>query len=374
MFFIAFACAGGMIATSVWAQGAHPFGVPEAPSVAGVPEFLRDFVGYVSYWQSHFYRQLTGAVRSWQDQGGFGGLLIGLSFAYGVFHALGPGHGKAVIASYVLANQETALNGARLALAASLVQAMVAIALVSLLAVVFNVTSSVMNEATRLLETAAYAMVVVLGLMLVWRKMLRPLVRQWQDHRATAAHHHSGLDAHGLHDAAAPFGRERLQHAGGAHTGEAPASAHAHTARGVHEHRAAQHVLHDDCCGHAHVPAPETVSGPLDLRRAWIAILGVGLRPCSGALIVLVFALAQDFYLAGIAAALAMGVGTGLTVAALAVLSAWSRHVSVRIGGLLSSRAAAWTRYVIESLAAVLVLTIGLLLFCATLLGNHPPG
>ena len=112
----------------------------------------------------------------------------------------------------------------------------------------------------------------------------------------------------------------------------------------------------------------------MSLRGAWIAIVAVGLRPCSGALIVLVFALAQDFYFAGIASALAMGAGTGMTVAALAMLSAWARQASTRVSGLLSSRAALWTRYAIESAAALLVLTLGLLLLSATLQGSRISG
>jgi len=349
---------GGVFGGQVWAQAAHPFGAPEQGVSAGGPDVLRRFFGFVSYWQSHFYRQLTGAVRAWQEQGGWGGLLIGLSFAYGVFHALGPGHGKAVIASYVLANRQTARNGAVLALAASLVQALVAIALVSVLALVFNVTAGVMNEATRWLEITAYAMVVVLGLMLVWRKALRPLVRAANggaDHARDQRHahgHHSDAHAH-------------------QHAGDHP---HAHDHQHDHGHAHSHAHSHDDCCGHAHVPPPETMAGALSLRRAWVAILAIGLRPCSGALIVLVFALAQDFYFAGVASALAMGVGTGLTVAMLAVLSVWAGSATTRLGGMLSSRAAIWVRYAIESMAAVLVLALGALLLGATLFGSGTGG
>ncbi|MFA4913852.1 MAG: nickel/cobalt transporter, partial [Burkholderiaceae bacterium] len=291
-----------------------------------------------------------------------GGLLIGLSFAYGVFHALGPGHGKAVIASYVLANRQTARNGAVLAFAASLVQAMVAIAVVSVLALVFNVTAGVMNEATRWLEITAYAMVMVLGLMLVWRKALRPLIR--------------GRHSRGLEQGPG----DRRSH--DAH-GHAPNHGHSHSHSHSHGHGHGhvdgnQHHTHshdhDECCGHAHVPPPETMAGALSLRRAWVAILAIGLRPCSGALIVLVFALAQDFYFAGVASALAMGVGTGLTVAMLAVLSVWAGSATTRLGGLLSSRAAIWVRYAIESTAAVLVLALGVLLLGATLFGSGMGG
>ncbi len=318
------------------AQGAHPFGVPESGAGMGGPGWLAGFFGQVSAWQSHFYRQLTGAVRAWQADGGAAWALIGLSFAYGVFHALGPGHGKAVISSYVLANRQTARNGALLALASALIQALVAIALVAVLALVFNATAATMNNATRWLELASYALVTLLGLWLMWVKAVRPLLRARTGGRRDHEHGH----AHG----------------------------HEHGHKHQHGH---DHDHHHDCgCGHAHVPAPEQVSGPLNWRRAGTAILAVGLRPCSGALIVLVFALAQGFCLAGVASALAMGLGTGLTVAALACLAVAAGGAATRIGSRLSGTGAARLRYGVEALAAVAVLLLGVMLLGGVIAGG----
>lgn len=307
------------------AQGAHPFGVPESGAGMGGPGWLAGFFGQVSAWQSHFYRQLTGAVRAWQADGGAAWALIGLSFAYGVFHALGPGHGKAVISSYVLANRQTARNGALLALASALIQALVAIALVAVLALIFNATAATMNNATRWLELGSYALVTLLGAWLVWVKAIRPLLRT-----------RAGRAAEGA----------MLDHGHG----------HGHG--------------HDCGCGHAHAPASEQVSGPLNWRRAGTAILAVGLRPCSGALIVLVFALAQGFFLAGVASALAMGLGTGLTVAALACLAVAAGGAATRIGSRLSSAGAARLRYGVEALAALAVLLLGVMLLGGVIAGG----
>lgn len=320
---------GGAAAAA--AQGAHPFGVPEGGASVGGPGWLAGFFGQVSVWQSHFYRQLTGAVRAWQAEGGAAWALIGLSFAYGVFHALGPGHGKAVISSYVLANRQTARNGALLALASALIQALVAIALVAVLALIFNATAATMNNATRWLELGSYALVTLLGMWLVWVKAIRPLLRT----RAGPAPAESMLD-------------------------------HGHG----HEHSHHQHHDHDCGCGHAHVAAPAQVSGPLNWRRAATAILAVGLRPCSGALIVLVFALAQGFFLAGVASALAMGLGTGLTVAALACLAVAAGGAATRIGSRLSSAGAARLRYGVEALAALAVLLLGVMLLGGVIAGG----
>ncbi|MFQ6748933.1 nickel transporter, partial [Bordetella pertussis] len=158
----------------------------------GAPGWLAGWFGQVAMWQAHFYRQLTGAVRAWQAEGGAAWMLIGLSFAYGVFHALGPGHGKAVIASYVLANRQTARNGAWLALLSALAQALVAVALVTVLAVALGATAAAMNRATQWLETAAYAVVSLLGAWLVWQKALRPWWGSKGGHgHGHHAHHHA---------------------------------------------------------------------------------------------------------------------------------------------------------------------------------------
>ena len=118
------------------------------------------------------------------------------------------------------------------------------------------------------------------------------------------------------------------------------------------------------------MPPPEQVAGPLNWRRAWSAIFAVGLRPCSGALIVLVFALSQGFFLAGVASALAMGLGTGLTVAALACLAVAAGSAATRIGRRLSSTGAARLRYGVEALAALAVLLLGVMLLGGMVAGG----
>lgn len=358
------------------AQSAHPFGVPESGAGLGGPGWMASFFGQVSVWQSHFYRQLTAAVRAWQADGGAAWTLIGLSFAYGVFHALGPGHGKAVISSYVLANRQTARNGAVLALASSLVQALVAIALVTALALVFNVTAATMNQATRWLELASYALVTLLGVWLVWVKAVRPLLR-----KRAPAERPAGQAPGAPMPAAIAVPGAALK--GGAALRAITVQAAPVRQMSVQKnllgppdgntqgHASDHHHHHDDCgCGHAHVPPPEQVAGPLNWRRAWSAILAVGLRPCSGALIVLVFALSQGFFLAGVASALAMGLGTGLTVAALACLAVAAGGAATALGSRLSSASAARLRYGVEALAALAVLALGVLLLGGLLAGG----
>src|SRR5438105_11656505 len=97
-------------------------------------------------------------------------MLIGLSLAYGVFHAAGPGHGKAVISAYLFASGETLKKGILLSFAAALVQALSAIVLVTVLAMVLGATARAMDDMALTLERASYALMVAVGLWLLWRK------------------------------------------------------------------------------------------------------------------------------------------------------------------------------------------------------------
>lgn len=90
-------------------------------------------------------------------------------------------------------------------------------------------------------------------------------------------------------------------------------------------------------------------------------MLAVGLRPCTGAIIVLVFAFSQGVYGVGVAATLAMAVGTGLAVAVLAGLAVGARGFAARLAEGGAGWAVAGLRAA-ELLAALAVLAFGLLL------------
>ena len=189
-------------AEPVLAQTAHPFATPEQRLSMPSPGWFAEFSGQMAAWQGHFYRQLTGAVRAWKQDGWAAWLLLALSFGYGVFHALGPGHGKAVLTAYVLANRETIRNGALLAMLSAFLQAFVAIALVAIAAGVLQVSGVEMNRATWWLELASYAMMAALGAWLVYKHVLKPLIhsiRAWlsagQRPQTQHAHHTHGEHA-----------------------------------------------------------------------------------------------------------------------------------------------------------------------------------
>src|SRR6202048_5233574 len=127
----AYALIGLAAAGCIMSIAAHaatsPFGIA-TPDTSG--SYFGGPLGPVFAWvavhQAAFYRSLTAALASLKANPAGLWLLLGLSFAYGVFHAVGPGHGKAVISSYLMANQETARRGIVLSFASALMQSLVA--------------------------------------------------------------------------------------------------------------------------------------------------------------------------------------------------------------------------------------------------------
>jgi ABC-type nickel/cobalt efflux system permease component RcnA len=322
---------------SAWAQ-THPFGGVRPPP----PAAETGIVGWLLAKQGEFYRQLSGLVRAAKVDGGAAWALIGVSFVYGIFHAAGPGHGKAVISSYLVANEETWRRGIVLSFASALLQAIVAVLVVAVAAVALNATARTMNTAVWWIEVASYALIALMGARLTWVKG-GGLLRAWRQSRARPAPAHD----HGPHDTA-----HHDHGCGCAH--------HDHDHRHHHGHDHADHD-HGSHCGHSHGPVPAALAGPGGWRRGLTAIVAVGLRPCSGAILVLVFALAQGLFWAGIASTFAMGLGTAITVAAIATLAVGAKGVAAR---LAAGRNGSGTLIVrgIETGAAVLVMTFGVAL------------
>jgi ABC-type nickel/cobalt efflux system permease component RcnA len=263
--------------------------------------------------------------------------LVGIGFAYGVFHAAGPGHGKAVIASYMMANDRALRRGVVLAFLAALLQGSVAVALVGVAALIFNATSSEMNRAADGLALASYAGIIAIGLWLIWTKG-RALVAALRTHFARSA-----TIARGTLYQDAPW------RPGANGSGETAFRAHA---PGEEATRAAE-------CAHA--PDPAALGEGFSWRGAAATVVAAGSRPCSGAILVLVFALAQGLFAAGVVATYAMSLGTALTTGALAWAAVFAKTVAVRLAAGDDSRVALVARG-FEFVAALLVLAFGLAL------------
>ncbi|ASY64326.1 putative membrane protein [Sinorhizobium sojae CCBAU 05684] len=313
------------------ASAQSPLGIGSAEPSIPTTGLFGGFFAWVNAEQQGFYRMLTGALKAMRENPGQLWSLVGLSFTYGVLHAAGPGHGKAVISSYMIANETELKRGVLLSFLSSMLQGVVAILLIGAVYLVLRGSSINMTRATHSLEVASYALIAAFGGWLLFRK-LRSRVRP-----ALAVGH-----AHDEHD-----------------------HRHIH-----HGHDGHHHGPGEVCatCGHAHAPDPTMLKGDrFALREAWSAIVAVGLRPCSGALIVLSFALLNGLYLGGVLSVFAMSIGTAITVSILATMAVTAKGIAVRYAS--SHSAAARISSTIEIAGALLVLVLGLVLLGAALQG-----
>jgi nickel/cobalt exporter len=323
----------------------NPFGAHAAPDaqVGGI-------VGWLLTKQSEFYREMSSTIRAAKSDGSAVLTLLAISFAYGIFHAAGPGHGKAVISSYLVANEETARRGIVLSFVSALMQSLVAVLIVGIGAWLLNVTARTMCGAERVIEIASYTLIAAFGLRLVWTKgggFFRALQSSSRRAGPQLAMAHAAAHSHDRH------GHDHHHDHGQGHLSHATDASHDH----VHDHGGHGHV-HDAHCGHSHGPEPEALAGPGGWRRGFGAIFAVGIRPCSGAILVLVFALAQGLFWAGVAATFVMGIGTAITVATIALIAVSAKDLARRLssgregGGALVMRG-------LEFGAAGLVLLFG---------------
>lgn len=287
--------------------------------------------------QNHFHRALTGELGALRGRQGpsallASGALVGLAFLYGVFHAAGPGHGKAVIATYLLTQGQAMRRGIALAVASAFCQGLVALLLVYGLIGLAGWLPRESGVAVAWSERLSYLLVAGVGLLL----LLRALRALWR--RAS-----SGGTGH--------------------------AAGHAHHQR--HDHG------HEGCEACAHGPSAEQIARAGDWRASLAILLSVGLRPCSGAVVILVFARAVGLGWAGVAAVAAVSLGTAITVSALAWLAVHARELASRVAE--RSERLGRSRLMLLGEAAglaggLVILALGLSLLDSSFAPAHPLG
>ncbi|RWD78956.1 nickel/cobalt transporter [Mesorhizobium sp.] len=319
---------------------------------------------WINLRQQEFYRALAGAMKAMREDGNKLWLLIGLSFAYGIFHAAGPGHGKAVISSYMVANEVALKRGIVLSFVSALLQALTAILVMMLAYFVLRGTTISMTDAAWFLEVTSFVFVTLFGAWLLWRKAGPAILRLFGANppyslsAAHAGHSHAGHShthsVHALH-----------KHGHDGHDHDHGARDHHHDHGGHdHHHHAAGEVC--ETCGHSHAPDPTLLSGDrFDWRTAWSAVAAVGIRPCSGALIVLSFAMLNGLWFGGILSVLAMALGTAITVSILATLAVTAKNWAVYFAG--DGRMGNRIHSIVEIGGAAFVFLFGLLLLSASL-------
>lgn len=284
-----------------------------------------------------------------------GSYLIGFSFIYGMLHSLGPGHGKVIVSTYLATHPTKAKASLVLTVVSALLQALVAVLLVSVLIWGFNASMRVVNDKANMFVVLSFALVAVVGVLICWkalkniyRAMRQPQLRVKAIQPLTAQPFPSqskmSLNAH------------------------APATAiHA-----VHT----THKASSECgCGHQHVADAQSINNASTLREYAGIIVTIGIRPCTGAIMVLLFSNVVGLYWMGVLSALAMAVGTALTTSLIAIMTLTGKHLVKRYltaGNKGENGSLKVAGHYLQLFGGVLLVIIGMLLMNGQDVGMSP--
>ncbi|GAB2936288.1 nickel/cobalt efflux system [Hafnia psychrotolerans] len=254
-------------------------------------EYWRDFVQICISMQIFMHRYLVLyllEIRNGQYSGGL--FLVTSGFIYGLLHAVGPGHGKFVITTYLSTSREKMAISRLISFTGSMMQGVVAIAFVWLLAVIFNFSMGDLSLSRWYVEKASAVFIAFFGLITLARAFGFTPWRRNTKRRLPAF---------------SPL---------------------------INPPKAVFNQVHsaETCgCGHKHLSMPDDLSGTF-ASRLWV-ILSIGIRPCSGAILILVFANAVGMFRWGMAAAMSMALGTALSITIVATLVTHAREKVMKI-------------------------------------------
>jgi ABC-type nickel/cobalt efflux system permease component RcnA len=302
-----------------------------------MPSGLDGTILWLAEQQRLLNRELAEHLRLLKTDGGATaawGLAVA-GFIYGVIHAAGPGHGKAILTTYLLTQRARMARGVVLAIVAAYCQGVVAVVLIYGLTRLAGWLPRETSAAVAWSERTSFALIVAVG--------------GWLAIQAT----------------------RRLL----AGAGHAARQDHRHAADDRQAHASAQAAKDAGHCGHDHGPSSAQIERAHDLRAGLGVIASIGFRPCSGAILVLAFANALRMPWAGVAAVVAMSTGTGAATTTLAMLALTARSWAARLAeGRLSDAAAAVALNAAGLVGGTLLLLFGALMFAASWGPAHPLG
>jgi ABC-type nickel/cobalt efflux system permease component RcnA len=305
--------------------------------------FLEDPVLWMREKQQAFYGKMSGALRQMKSGSALAATwtLMLLSFGYGVFHAAGPGHGKAVITAWLLATEHELKRGILISFMSAIVQALTAIILVSALFLIVASVGATARNVAGYLESASYGLIGVMGLYLIWtalssfwpRKLIAPAPA------LVTAGPRQPLALHSF-ETFQPLANKNIP---------------------------ADHVHGPECgCGHSHVPDARDLRGDFSFAKAFSLAFAVGIRPCTGAILVLVFANGLGLYWAGVASTFAMAVGTFITVSVIAAMAVYSKKLAMRFASQ-DDRWLSWLGFALRIGGGSVIAFLGTILFLGSL-------
>ncbi len=268
--------------------------------------------------QRQFHRALTKELRDLRSKEGVGWMLVLMSFLYGVLHAAGPGHGKAVLTTYLLTHRSRLNRGVVMGTAAALLQGVTALLLVYGLIGLAGWLPRETETASLWVTRASFILLAIIGLYV--------LVRALSALSGTINHLRHETD----HD---------------------------------HDHNHGH--VHGESCGCRHLPTAAEIDAVGSRHAAAGVVLAIGLRPCSGAVLVLILAAVMDLMWHGALAVMAMSVGTAITIVVLAIFATKAREWA---SAVVAHWSPLWTLAAggVGALGGALILLLGLWLLNAS--------
>lgn len=279
-------------------------------------------------WQKQLNHSLTELLQATsQDTLHSGLMLISISFLYGLLHAVGPGHGKLIITTYIATNPTRLKQSVILSLLSSLLQGLVAVILVSAILVIFQLSTRHLNLVSQYSEKLSYGFVILLGLLCCF-KAFRQLWKINHKSKAQAL---------------------RVRTVSPLNTTQAFVMSPPYQSDAICN------------CGHQHVISPQQL--PISLKTQAIVVFSMGLRPCSGALLVLIFSYVIGVYQWGIIAAMAMALGTALTICTIAIFVYFLRDTAMYLAKKQGFTFSAYWGIIIGFCAGLVFILLGLLMY-----------
>ncbi|MCK8086353.1 nickel/cobalt transporter [Vibrio sp. 1CM8B] len=310
-------------------------------------------------WQREVNSELADLLyEAKSNPWGAGSYLIGFSFIYGMLHSLGPGHGKVIVSTYLATHPTKAKASLVLTVVSAFLQALVAILLVSVLLWGFSASMRVVNDKANMFVSLSFALVAVVGALICWKALKNIYTTMRKPKLKVKAITTLATDT------AAPISARSPMALRSSISTPSPIIG-ATSAMQAAGHTHADHS-HADCgCGHQHVADADAINKASTLREYAGIIVTIGVRPCTGAIMVLLFANMVGLYWMGVLSAFAMAVGTALTTSLIAMMTLTGKHLVKRYlaaGNKNSNASLKAAGHYLQLFGGILLVLIGLLL------------
>ncbi|WP_299140399.1 nickel/cobalt transporter [uncultured Vibrio sp.] len=320
-------------------------------------------------WQREVNSELADLLyEAKSNPWGAGSYLIGFSFVYGILHSLGPGHGKVIVSTYLATHPTKAKASLVLTVVSAFLQALVAILLVSVLLWGFSASMRVVNDKANMFVSLSFALVAIVGVLICWKALKNIYTTMRKPKLKVKAITTLAADTSSPISVQSPMALRSSVSAGSMMLNPSSALQPA-------EHSHVDHS-HADCgCGHQHVADADAINQASTLREYAGIIVTIGVRPCTGAIMVLLFANMVGLYWMGVLSAFAMAVGTAFTTSTIAIMTLTGKNLIKRYlaagnkNNIASLKAAG---HYLQLFGGVLLVLIGLLLMSGQDSGMSP--